>query len=214
MSRAFAEIGFTPSVLALQKHHGSADSYAKLLKPDAKRGDSVGPVEAEFISQRDGFYQATVSESGWPYVQFRGGPAGFLKVLDDRTIAYADFRGNRQCLSAGNLKGDDRVSLILMDYPNRRRLKVWGRAKLIDAKDDALPMTKLQDPAYRALPERAVVISVEALDWNCPQHIPQRMTLEEMESKLKPVRAEVARLKAENEELRVTLSQRPDRAPQ
>jgi len=202
MSRAFAEISFTPSVLAMQEHHGSADSYAKFLEPDADRGDLIGPAEAEFISQRDGFYQATVSESAWPYVQFRGGPVGFLKVLDERTIAYADFRGNRQYLSVGNLKADDRVSLILMDYPNRRRLKIWGRTKLIGSKDDALLMTKLQEPSYRALPERAVVVSVEALDWNCPQHIPQRMTLEEMEPQLKPVRDEIARLKAENEKLR------------
>ena len=214
MSRAFAEISFTPSVLALQKHHGSADSYARFLEPEAERSDRLGPVEAEFISHRDGFYQATVSETGWPYVQFRGGPAGFVKVLDDKTIAYADFRGNRQYLSAGNLNGDDRIALILMDYPNRRRLKVWGRAKLIDAKDDVLLMTKLRDPSYRALPERAVVISIEALDWNCPQHIPQRMTLEEMEPQLKPVRDEIARLKAENEELRIMLGQRGDRAAQ
>lgn len=208
MSRAFAEISFTPSVLAVQKQNGSAENYAKFLEPDADRGDQIGPAEAEFIEQRDGFYQATVSNAGWPYVQFRGGPIGFLKVLDNRTIAYADFRGNRQYLSAGNLADNDCVSLILMDYPNRRRLKVWGRAKLVGSKDDPLLMTKLQDPSYRALPERAVVIAVEALDWNCPQHIPQRMTLEELEPQLKPVRDEVARLKAENEELRAAINQR------
>jgi len=208
MSRAFAEISFTPSVLAIQKQRGSAESYARFLDPDADRGDRVGPMEAEFISLRDGFYQATVSETGWPYVQFRGGPIGFLKVLDDRTIAYADFRGNRQYLSAGNLTDNERVSLILMDYPNRRRLKIWGRAKLNGSKDDPLFMTNLQDPSYRALPERAVIIAVEALDWNCPQHIPQRLTLEELESQLNPVLDEVAKLKAENEKLKIALGQK------
>jgi predicted pyridoxine 5'-phosphate oxidase superfamily flavin-nucleotide-binding protein len=208
MSRAFAEISFTPSVLAVQALNGSDKSYTKFLEPDAARGDRVGHVEAEFISLRDSFYQATVSNTGWPYVQFRGGPVGFLKVLDEGTIAYADFRGNRQYLSTGNIVDNDRVSLIIMDYPNRRRLKVWGRVKLIDAKVDPVLMKKLQDPTYRALPERAVVITVEALDWNCPQHIPQRMTLDELEPQLKPSRDEIAQLKAENEELKTALGQK------
>ena len=205
MSRAFAEISFTPSVRALQEQNGSAHGYAKFLSPDADRGDRVGPLEAEFISGRDGFYQASVTETGWPYVQFRGGPVGFLKVLDDQTLAYADFRGNRQYLSAGNLSDDNRISLILMDYPNQRRLKVWGRAKLVNATDDPQLVQRLQDPSYRGHPERAVVITIEALDWNCPQHIPQRMTIKELEPQLEPIRAELSRLKAENETLRRAL---------
>lgn len=205
MARAFAEIAFTPSVVETQKRRGSADGYAKFLEADAARGDRIGPVEAEFIAARDGFYQATVAESGWPYVQFRGGPAGFLKVLDDRTLAYADFRGNRQYLSAGNLAADARISLIMMDYPNQRRLKVWGRAQLADIADQPELVLRLHDPSYRARPERAVVISVEALDWNCPQHIPQRLTLAELEPHLAPIRAEIARLKAENEALQALL---------
>ncbi|MEP2031565.1 MAG: pyridoxamine 5'-phosphate oxidase family protein [Paracoccaceae bacterium] len=211
MSRAFADISFTPSVQALQKQNGSADGYAKFLAPEADRADRVGPMEAEFISGRDGFYQASVTETGWPYVQFRGGPTGFLKVLDEQTIAYADFRGNRQYLSAGNITDDDRVSLILMDYPNRRRLKVWGRAKLIDAADDPNLMARLKAPNYRGRPERAVVITVEALDWNCPQHIPQRLTLEELEPQLEPIRAELERLKSENDHLRSALAQSRER---
>lgn len=202
MSRAFADISFTPSVRALQKQNGSADGYSKFLDPDAAPGNRVGPQEAEFISGRDGFYQATVSDSGWPYVQFRGGPVGFLKVLDDQTIAYADFRGNRQYLSAGNLTDDSRISMILMDYPNRRRLKVWGRATLIGSDEDPELMAQLHDTEYRARPERAVVIKVEALDWNCPQHIPQRMTLEELEPQLEALLAEISRLQSENERLR------------
>lgn len=207
MTRAFTEISFTPSVRSLQKQSGSAEGYSKFMAPEADRADRIGPSEAEFISGRDGFYQATVSQSGWPYVQFRGGPVGFLKVLDDQTIAYADFRGNRQYLSAGNLTDDDRISMILMDYPNRRRLKVWGRAKLTVSSDEPELMTQLQDMSYRGRPERAVVITIEALDWNCPQHIPQRMTLDELEPQLEPLRAELSRLKSENEKLRSTLGQ-------
>jgi predicted pyridoxine 5'-phosphate oxidase superfamily flavin-nucleotide-binding protein len=207
MTRAFTEISFTPSVLALQIQNGSAEGYAKFMAPGADRADRIGRAEAGFISGRDGFFQATVSESGWPYVQFRGGPTGFLKVLDDQTIAYADFRGNRQYLSAGNLTDDDRISMILMDYPNRRRLKVWGRAKLTGSSDDPKLMTQLQDLSYRGRPERAVVITVEALDWNCPQHITQRMTMEELEPQLEPLRAELSRLNSENEKLRSMFDQ-------
>ncbi|MEL6980642.1 MAG: pyridoxamine 5'-phosphate oxidase family protein [Pseudomonadota bacterium] len=201
MARAFADIAFTPSVRAAQERHGSAAAYAKFLAPDAAPGARLGETEAGFIAARDGFYQATVSENGWPYVQFRGGPRGFVKALDDRTIAYADFRGNRQYLSVGNLSVNDRVSLILMDYPNRRRLKLWGRAALVDAAEDPALIEALHDPAYRAKPERAVVIRIEALDWNCPQHIPERFTLEELEAALAPVRAELAALRAENAKL-------------
>ena len=205
MSRSFAEITFTPSVLAEQEKNGSADHYAPFLDPDEASGNRIGPIEKQFISDRDGFYQATVSSSGWPYVQFRGGPKGFLRVLDDQTIAYADYRGNRQYLSTGNLRDDDRLAMILMDYPNRRRLKVWGRAKLVGAKDDPLLLTKVKDPDYRALPERIVVITVEALDWNCPQHIPQRLTVEELQEELKPIQMELAQLRAENAELKAFL---------
>lgn len=207
MSRPFAEISFTPSVLAAQSKYGSADNYAKFLDGPAEK-DLIGPAEAQFITARDGFYQATVSENGWPYVQFRGGPVGFLKVLDQQTIGYADFRGNRQYLSTGNLTHDNRVSLILMDYPNRRRLKVWGRATLVDAKEDPFLMEKLVVPDYRGLPERAVQIEIEALDWNCPQHIPQRLTLEELEATLQPVREELAALKTENERLKSEIDQK------
>ena len=199
MSRPFAEISFTPSVRATQARNGSAEGYAKFLA-GAVQEDLISPVEASFIAQRDGFYQATVSETGWPYVQFRGGPAGFLKVLDERTLAYADFRGNRQYLSAGNLQNNDRVSLILMDYPNRRRLKIWGRAKLVDGADDPALMQRLSDPNYRGHPERAIVIKLEAMDWNCPQHIPQRLTLEEFEEHMAPLRDELVELKAQNAE--------------
>lgn len=202
MARAFAEIAFTPSVLAEQARQGSSGSYAKFLDDGVMTGDVLGQAEAAFIAERDGFYQATVSETGWPYVQFRGGPRGFLKVLDEKTLAYADFRGNRQYLSVGNLRGDGRIALILVDYPNRRRLKLWGHARIVEIVADPALVERLHDPAYRAKPERAVVITVAALDWNCPQHLPQRYTLEELEPALAQVRAELQRLQAENEALR------------
>jgi hypothetical protein len=208
MARAFAEIAFTTTVRATQQRQGSAAAYAKFLAPEAERGNRLTAEEAAFIAARDGFYQATVSETGWPYVQFRGGPAGFLKVLDEATVAYADFRGNRQYISTGNLDTDGRIALILMDYPNRRRLKIWGRARLVDAAADPALIARLHDESYKARPERAVVITVEAFDWNCPQHIPQRFTLEELEPTLvAPLRDEVARLRAENARLKAALGE-------
>jgi hypothetical protein len=209
MARAFAEIAFTPTVRANQQRQGSAATYAKFLTPKAERGDRLTADEAAFIAERDGFYQATVSETGWPYVQFRGGPAGFLKVLDEATLAYADFRGNRQYISTGNLDADGRIALIMMDYPNRRRLKIWGRARLVDIGDDPALVSRLHDESYKARPERAVVITVEAFDWNCPQHIPQRFTLEELEpTLLAPLRDELAHLRAENARLKAALGER------
>ncbi len=175
MARKFAEIAFTPSVQAAQSRYGSRASAERLEGPDGG-GDRLGDLEVDFIEARDGFYQATVSETGWPYVQFRGGPAGFLKVLDEGTIAYADFRGNVQYISAGNLAASDRVALILMDYANRRRLKIWARARLVHRDEDPELLARLEDRGYRAKVERAVVLSVEAVDWNCPQHITPRYT--------------------------------------
>jgi predicted pyridoxine 5'-phosphate oxidase superfamily flavin-nucleotide-binding protein len=181
MPRAFAKIAFTPSVRSIQEQQGSATSYAKFLRPDVSGGDLLTRRETEFITERDGFYQATVSETGWPYVQFRGGPPGFLKILSETQIGYADFRGNQQYVSAGNLDVENRISLILMDYPNRRRLKIWGHATKISIEDDPATIADLHVADYKAVPERAVIISVDAFDWNCPQHIPQRYTVEEFD---------------------------------
>tara|TARA_R110002111_G_scaffold50183_2_gene88085 strand:- start:129 stop:641 length:513 start_codon:yes stop_codon:yes gene_type:complete len=161
----------------------------------------LGAQEAAFVQDRDGFYQATVSETGWPYVQFRGGPPGFVKVIDPRTIAYADYRGNRQYLSLGNLTGDGRISLILMDYPNRRRLKIWGRAQIVEGDDAKDLLDALHKPGDPGRPERAIVIHIEAIDWNCPSHIPQRLTLAEMQPQIDAMRAQIAQLTAENARL-------------
>lgn len=196
MSFAYSDIAFTPAVRALQTRMGSRARYAAFdLAPD--RHDRLGAKEAGFISARDGFYQATVGETGWPYVQFRGGPAGFLKVLDDKTLGYADFRGNVQYISAGNLTHDDRVSIILMDYAHRARLKILARARLVAWDEGPALMAQLEMPGYRARVERGVVLAVEAYDWNCPQHITPRFTESEIAAVTAPLRDEIAQLQAQ-----------------
>jgi len=200
MVKRFAEIAFTPQVRAVQEEQGSRDAYARLEAPHPEGrvdGDRLGAAEVAFIVSRDGFYQASVSETGWPYVQFRGGPQGFLKVLDARTLGYADFRGNRQYISVGNLQGDSRVSLILMDYATRRRLKVWARARLVDVASDPALADRLAVPGYKARVERAVLLDVEAVDWNCPQHITPRYTEAEVAAAIAPLRARLAKLEAD-----------------
>lgn len=196
MSRAYSDIAFTPAVRDMQTRMGSRATYAPLDVTDDRR-DTLTEREAEFIEARDGFYQATVGDTGWPYVQFRGGPAGFLKVLDAKTIGFADFRGNVQYISVGNLQNNDRISIILMDYPNRRRLKLLGRVRLVSEAEDPALVAKLALPAYRARVERAFVITIEAYDWNCPQHITPRFTEAEVQAAVAPLHAEIASLKAE-----------------
>lgn len=195
MSQRFAEIAFTPQVKALQTELGSRDMYARLEKRDAP-GDRLTEQEQDFISQRDSFYFASVSETGWPYVQHRGGPAGFLKVIDPITIGFADFRGNRQYVSVGNVLHDDRVALFLMDYPNRLRLKILGHARIASADETAL-LESLRTPGYRARVERGVVIRVAAFDWNCPQHITPRFSPTEVEAIIAPLQARIAELEGQ-----------------
>jgi len=204
MARAFATIAFTSDVRAQQSRMGSAEGYEKFLSNDFASSEELGPEEVSFIGARDGFYQASVSQTGWPYVQFRGGPTGFLKVLSSRALAYADFRGNRQYISAGNLSGNDRLSMILMDYPNRRRLKLWGRAHLIEGADNPEILSQLHDRTYSAGPERAVLITVEAFDWNCPSHIPRRFTVDEANQEIAALRRENKALRAETHALRTS----------
>jgi predicted pyridoxine 5'-phosphate oxidase superfamily flavin-nucleotide-binding protein len=202
MPLAFADIAFTPAVRAEQTRRGSADAYARFLAPETQGGARLGPQEAGFLIARDGIYQASVSETGWPYVQFRGGKPGWLQVLDDRTIGYADYRGNRQYISAGNLKGNDRVSIIAVDYPNRRRLKLWGHATL---SDDPELIDRLRAGFDRPV-ERAVTIRVAGFDWNCPQHIPRRLTETEFGVSLTALETRNAELAAENRALRARVS--------
>jgi len=176
MTHRYADIAFTDSVKAAQSAYGSREHNDR-LQEIAGPNDRIGPREAAYIAERDTFYLATVSESGWPYVQHRGGPKGFLKVLDESRIAYADFRGNTQLVSVGNVSVDDRCSLILMDYPRRKRLKILGHMHVENVTDvSADDLAAVRDDDYRAEIERIVVIEVAAFDWNCPQHITRRYT--------------------------------------
>jgi predicted pyridoxine 5'-phosphate oxidase superfamily flavin-nucleotide-binding protein len=193
----------TPSVKAAQAANGSADFWSDFRGHRAF--DRLTDAEAAFIAERDTFYMATVTESGWPYVQHRGGPAGFLRVLDDKTLGFADFRGNRQYISVGNLAANDRVALILMDYPRRQRLKILAHAEIRDLQNEPELAARLSLPDYKAKVERAMLLHVEAFDWNCPQHITPRFTEAELGAALAPMRSRLERLEAENESLRERL---------
>jgi predicted pyridoxine 5'-phosphate oxidase superfamily flavin-nucleotide-binding protein len=193
MGNRFGEIAFTPAVRRLQADLGSREHYAR-DEDGPGYNDVLGEHEAAFIAARDSLYLASVSETGWPYVQHRGGPAGFLKVLGPTTIGFADYRGNRQYVSVGNLSQNDRVALILVDYAARQRLKILGHARTVDIAGSEWSM--LRDGRYRARAERGVVIEIAAFDWNCPQHITRRFTSEQVEQALAPLRAEIAALKA------------------
>lgn len=206
MGRRFAEIAFTPLVKQQQKQRGSRHLYERVEKSN-DFGDRLGPSEQEFIQQRDGFYMASVSETGWPYIQFRGGPKGFLHVLDPQTIGFADLRGNTQYISVGNLHHDDRVALFLMDYANQSRLKILGRAKIHEGihEGDAEALRLIESlrmPGVKSPVERALLIHVEAFDWNCPQHITPRFTERELAEYLDPMRRRIQHLEAENKRLR------------
>jgi predicted pyridoxine 5'-phosphate oxidase superfamily flavin-nucleotide-binding protein len=203
VSKHYGTIAFTDDVRAVQCHHGSQAFYdRKRIAGEATPGpDPLTEDERDYLAERDSFYLATVSDTGWPYVQFRGGPKGFLRVLDVHSIGWADFRGNLQYISAGNLAGDNRVSIIAVDYVHRRRLKIFGHARIVTAEEDPQLADAVKDPAYKAVVERAVVIDVEAFDWNCPQHITPRFTAAELEPVLAGLRDQLAALQAENTRL-------------
>jgi len=197
MSHAFAAIAFTPAVKAAQQRDGSRASYARNLESGGEPfNHRLGAAEADFIAAQRSFYMATVSQTGWPYVQHRGGPRGFLKLLDDKTLGFADYAGNRQLVSVGNLADNDRVALILVDYANRVRLKLLGRLTITDlAAGDAMA-SRLLEPGYRARPQRAMVITVEGFDWNCPQHLPVRFDAEDVQHALDERDARIQALEA------------------
>ncbi|HEY5055864.1 MAG TPA: pyridoxamine 5'-phosphate oxidase family protein [Acidobacteriaceae bacterium] len=202
MGRRFQELAFTPLVQQEQKKHGSRDQYQRVYDA-GKPGDALGAQEQAFIAARDSFYMASVSETGWPYIQHRGGPAGFLRVLDPKLLAFADLRGNKQYISLGNLEHDARVALFLMDYPHQTRLKILGRVEIHEGDARAAELLpQLETGEKGAVAERVILIHVEAFDWNCPQHITPRYTLEELQESLEPVRKRLESLEAENTELR------------
>ncbi len=202
MAHQFSSLTFTPDVQAAQTEWGSRPANA-LLTARGPTNDVLGPEEQAFIAARDGFYVATVGASGWPYVQFRGGPVGFLRVLDGRTLAYADVTGNRQYITTGNLRANPRVALFLMDYPNQTRLKILGTAEVTPWKEAGDTKADLAMDE-RARPERVVTIHVAAFDWNCPQHIPQRWTVEELQRT--SVFQRIRELEDENATLRAQLA--------
>lgn len=197
----FLKTLFSDDMRARQEKAGSRASYAR-AEAGVTGPDVMGEKEEAFIALRDSFYMASITENGWPYVQHRGGPAGFLKMLPGNRLAFADYQGNKQYLSTSNLAARPRVALILMDYPNRRRLKVIGTARLVELDEDPALVTSLMTPGYKAVPERAFVIDVIGLDWNCPQHITPRFTEEEVKAGLQPMIAELHQLRAEVERLR------------
>ena len=202
MGRRFAEIAFTPLVKEQQKKHGSRHLYERAERSD-DAGDRLGEFEVEFIRERDGFYMASISETGWPYIQYRGGSKGFLRILDDRTLGFADLRGNKQYISMGNLQHDDRVALFFMDYAHQLRLKILGRAEVHEGDETAQKlMPDLIVPEEKTPSERAILIHVEGFDWNCPQHITPRYTIEELEASLAPMRKRLEFLEAENARLK------------
>ena len=183
MTQRYREIAFTPAVRAAQVRNGSADIYATAAPGEGAGGeaDALTAAEMTFISLRDSFYFATVSASGWPYMQHRGGPPGFVKIISPRQISIADYRGNQQYVSLGNLADNDRASLFFMDYMNRYRLKVLARARIIDLTGDAALAQQLSDPAYDGALERGILFEIEAFDWNCPKYITPRFTEAELQ---------------------------------
>ncbi|MBY3082272.1 pyridoxamine 5-phosphate oxidase [Rhizobium laguerreae] len=206
MTYGFMDIAITPSVRRAQAEMG-----ADRLWPDFKghrEFDQFSVRETAFIAQRDSFYMASVSETGWPYVQHRGGPPGFLKVLGDRTLAFADYRGNRQYISIGNLAENDRTCLFLMDYPARTRLKIYARAEKLALDADPVLTAKITDGDYGAKAERIFRLKLEAFDWNCPQHIEPRYTEAEFLSASQHLIDKIAQLERENASLRERIDTR------
>ena len=204
MPRGFLDIAVTPSVRAVQAKMGTDHIWGNVQ--GHHEGDRLGENEVAFIADRDSFYMATVSETGWPYVQHRGGPRGFLKVLDDRTLAFPDYRGNRQYISTGNLAADDRSCLFLMDYARRARLKVYAHVETLALDADPALTEEVVAPGYRAKPERIFRLHLVTFDWNCPQHIMPRFTEQQISEAIRPLSDRLAELEAENAALRARLA--------
>ena len=193
MAMKYYNLAMTESVRCAQKQY-----YGHAVKiMEAPERDPLGPAEAEFIATRDSVYLGTVSERGWPYVQHRGGPKGFLRVLNPSTLAFADYTGNRQLLSTGNISVNDRVSLFLMDYTHRERLKILGHARIEDARSHPEFVAQVSDSGMHARVERVVLIDVVSFDWNCPKHITPRYSIEEVEELAEPLRTRIAELETQ-----------------
>jgi predicted pyridoxine 5'-phosphate oxidase superfamily flavin-nucleotide-binding protein len=201
MAHNFGSLVFTPVIKALQEKYGSRRQSARMESGEGET-DRLGPDEIAFIAELDTFYMASQGATGWPYVQHRGGPKGFLKVIDDRTLAFTDFRGNKQFISTGNLSTDNRVALIMVDSPRQARLKILGRVEIFEGDAARDWIERLREPGYKATIERVYVIRIEAFDWNCPQHITPRFTAEQIEEMLEPFERRIQDLERENTKLR------------
>jgi predicted pyridoxine 5'-phosphate oxidase superfamily flavin-nucleotide-binding protein len=199
-----SDLVFPPAVRRAQAERGTAQAYARKIEQGFP--DTITPELAAFIAEQDTAFLATASAAGAPYIQHRGGPKGFIKVVDERTLGFADYRGNKQFITLGNLSENDRAYLFLIDFSRRQRIKLWGRARVVE-NDDALVAT-LFDRGYRAKPERAILFTIEAWDVNCSQHITARMTADEVEGLLGTVQERIAALQAENARLRAALAER------
>ncbi len=200
MTHIVSDIAFTPAVKAAQQLRGSRDSYARM----EQRGGwqhIVTPELSAFIAQRDSFYLGTASNDGQPYIQHRGGPKGFLKVIDEKTLGFADFVGNAQYISIGNLDENNKAFIFLMDYPNQSRIKIWGTAEIIEGNDTLLQQMTVDN--YRGKPQRTVLFHVQAWDSNCPQHIRPRFTEEEFSPVVSAYRKRIEELERENQRLLV-----------
>lgn len=203
---SFGTIAFTPIVKRLQELYGSRAQYERMEKSGASQ-DRLTEFEKEFLADRDMFYWATTGATGWPYVQHRGGPKGFLKVIDERTLAFADFRGNKQYISTGNLMSDDRAAIILVDYPRQARLKILGHVDIFEGAKAETWLPRVRAAGYKAVIERVFVIHIEAYDWNCPQHITPRYTAEEIRNATRATEEQLAALELENKLLRKELAE-------
>ena len=196
----YSEIAFSDASKRFQQRYGSRASYASMERH--KITDGMGQNEVYFISQQDNFFMATNGESGFPYIQFRGGPKGFLKVLDHETLGFIDFGGNKQYISVGNLETNNKVALFLLDQASKTRLKVYAEAENLEIENNTDLFDKLNLPGYKFKPERIIVLHVKAYDWNCPQHITERYTLAEIQDEFLAQHEYIAKLRAENAELK------------
>jgi len=206
MAKNFAALAFTDAVKAMQEKAGSRSSYARMEKDNYI--DGLTENEIDFIEQRDSFYMASIGENNFPYIQHRGGPKGFIKILDTRRIGFIDFRGNMQYISVGNLATNNNVALIMVDYPARARLKILAKAEVVELKDDPSLYELLDLEDYKFKPERMMVFHIEAYDWNCPQHITARYTAEEIEEAFAGQREQLDKLQAELKVLKQKLKEK------
>lgn len=203
MVKNFAEIAFTETVKKLQEKHGSRKSYERMEKFNVVNG--LTSNETTFIQNRDSFYLASIGVKEFPYIQHRGGPKGFLKIIDSKRIGFIDFVGNKQYVSAGNIATNNNVSLIMIDYPTKTRLKIFAKAEVVELKDNQELYDQLDLEDYKFRPERMMVFHIEAYDWNCPQHIKPRYTVDEINDAFLPQQDYIAKLEAKIKELKEKL---------